>query len=184
MSKRHSRIPYPRQRDTSISESADLRIRASRGGSTGSIGILPKRKEARGLRGTHAMRRSDSGDLWCHSLNSAGPNDDFLLPPCRDEEYFRYVRTGDVQHGRLVGHHRAVRYFASDERSNETRHHPSARSVVSSVRLQPLHTIKMLMSCSGSRYDLMRYSLMHYSGNYARVRTTTITRQPMRCDTH
>lgn len=38
----------------------------------------PTRKEIRDSRGTYAMRCSNSGDLWCHSLNSAGPNDDFL----------------------------------------------------------------------------------------------------------
>lgn len=38
----------------------------------------PTRKETRDSRGTYAMRCSNSGDLWCHSLNSAGPNDDFL----------------------------------------------------------------------------------------------------------
>lgn len=68
----------------------------------------PTRKETRDSRGTYAMRCSNSGDLWCHSLNSADPNDDFLSVVPGDEEYFRYVRTGDVQHGLLD--QRAVRH--------------------------------------------------------------------------
>lgn len=88
----------------------DFRIRGSKNPyarhtervtSIGFVRILPRRKEARGSRGTHAMRRSDSGDLWCHSLNSAGPNDDFLpaMPGRRVFQIRTYRRR--ATHGRL-----------------------------------------------------------------------------------
>lgn len=58
----------------------------------------PTRKEARDSRGTYAMRRSNSGDLWCHSLNSAGPNDDFLFAVPGTKSISDTYVPGDVQH--------------------------------------------------------------------------------------
>lgn len=86
---------------------------------------IRERKEARDSRGTYAMRRSNSGDLWCHSLNSGLTT--ISCPLSRGRRVFQIRTYGDVQHDRILDQRAA---WHPREMNVETRLISSASSLL------------------------------------------------------